>query len=229
MLSPWRTKTRPDESVIQRPACPGVAAWAEHANARTTATQLATGNWELRRTRFTNEQLNDDRVPPFPPQPRMPPVHPHVPKPERPAQRKARLVLRKDAAEQLPVTARLAFGHERLHRRTARTLSPRLARDVHGEVGHPGVGGPARPVGRRGRPGNDLTRPVLHDHERKAALYPGLDVRCAAGLGLERGEPVLDSLVVDARDGAGVARAGEPNAEFAHYAQLSPPGRRGDG
>src|SRR5437763_16789098 len=117
MFSPCRTNTRPDESVIHRPACPGAAALADPANARTSATQLATGNWQLKRTRFTNKQLHDHGVLPFPPQLRMPPIHPHFTEPERPAQRKARRVLREDPAEQLPVAARLAFGHERLQRR----------------------------------------------------------------------------------------------------------------
>ena len=50
----------------------------------------------------------------------------------------------------------------------------------------------------------------LGDDERQVFLEPRNDVRYRSGLGLERREPVLDPLVVDAGDRGGVVRSGGP-------------------
>src|SRR5689334_23873054 len=124
MLRPCRTSTRPCASVIQRPAWPGGLARAEDVTAR----RAAIVNMTPLRTRFTDKQLNDHRVHPLPTQFRVPLIHAHLSEAKRSAQSKARLVLRKDAADQLPVTARLAFADQSLHRRAPGTLPARVAR-----------------------------------------------------------------------------------------------------
>src|SRR5262249_47004632 len=76
---------------------------------------------------------------------------------------------------------------------------------------------PAGPVGRRRCPGHDLTR-LLRDYEWVRGVEPGQHVVRAFRLCLERGDAVLDPLVVDARDRSGVGRGRDAGGE-AHGAR----------
>ena len=128
---------------------------------------------------------------------------------ERAAEREARLVLRKDARDELPQAAARALVDQRVERDAAEAAAARHPRDVDREFAHPRVRG-ALAVMVRNRPGDHLAV-FLGDDERQVFLEPRNDVRCRSGLGLERRAPVLDSLVVDAGDRSGVARSGGPH------------------
>src|SRR5262249_44790034 len=99
---------------------------------------------------------------------------------------------------------------------------PGVALHVDRVLGHAGVGRPA-PV-RPGRgPGDHLPGP-LDDDARIPVPILGelrLDLGMRAGLRLEGGDPLLDPLVVDARDDGGIRGGRQPGGEGLHHSPLA--------
>src|SRR5204862_7993927 len=86
---------------------------------------------------LSDEPLDDDGVAPRAVEPRVPSIRPDLAKPDLREKLAARLVLRKDAGDELPDAATLALAHERFHRGTTRAGAARVARDVPGKLGDP--------------------------------------------------------------------------------------------
>src|SRR6266566_301783 len=151
--------------------------------------------------RLADESLDDDGVAPLAVEPAVSSVRADLAEADLREELAARLVLGEDAREELPYPAAFTFADERVHRGAARSGPPRLARDIDGELGNTGVARP-RSVLARGRPRDHA--PLALDDDGRPALRALAQATCDVvgrpGLGLERGKPIGDPFVVDARD-----------------------------
>ena len=123
-------------------------------------------------------------------------------------------VLRKDARHQFGKTKRFrGLGHG-LDRQPANTLAARIPRHVDRDFGDARIGLP-RPVLAGPGDAHEPTLP-LNDHRWMgggARRQLGRNHGGGSRLGLERGNPILDPLVVDGGDSRSVVRLGGPDGE----------------
>src|SRR4051794_18157507 len=125
--------------------------------------------------RVAEQALDDHDVAPLAVEARVPAVDADLAEAERGAEREARLVLREDAADELPEAAPLRLLDQAAEQDPAYATAAALARDVDREVGNARVGRARRTVRRRRRPPGDGPVVRLGDDERVAGVEPALD------------------------------------------------------
>src|SRR3954469_2027535 len=211
----WRTASAPRARVPPSPPAGTSRSWrtasalAISSTARTVSSVGSPGPAPTRNTLpsaidgLPDQALDDDGVLPLPVEPAMPAVHADLAKPARPRESKACLVLGEDPAEELVVAAPLGLGGEPVEQRPPGAALPRGARHVDGVLADALVHAPVAVVA-GARPSEHYAVVLGDDERRRAVAGPAEHVLRRAGGGLERGDPILDALVVDGRNGGGV-------------------------
>src|SRR5438132_10864834 len=155
--------------------------------------------------RASEELLHDDRVHPAAVDLALLPVHADRAEAGRLVEPEPRRVPGQGGEHQLVIAVPAGELDEPGEELAADALAAPAALDVDREVGDEAVAGP-RAERVEAPPGDDLAVLLGHD-DRMAGLAPGEPLPAFLGgpeLGLERGAAVLDALVVDAADRAGV-------------------------
>src|SRR5437660_3952355 len=165
--------------------------------------------------RASEELLHDDRVHPAVVDPALLPVHADRAEAERLVEPEPRRVPGQGGEHQLVIAVPAGELDEPGEELAADALAAPAALDVDREVGDEAVAG-ARTERVEAPPADDLAVLLGHD-DRMAGLAPGEPLPAFLGgpeLGLQRGAPVLDALVVDAADRAGVVGRRRAEAEI---------------